>query len=480
MRKGSFKIWALLTILTLRALAGFIPSASAQPPPWPGETSGPGDWIQISEDKDENGTQNDWLDVYKAYYQEDENYLYLKEECYATPGSGWPGSGGRYKWFIDFDGDMYYQGGKIYNAEYLLFVEDTNKDGNGDMYLINDTDGDGTFGEYSWPTNSENYTIPDDDYEGNNISDTRGGWRISGNQIEMCISWEEIGKEFGDFYSVYWAADQANPNLNSASEAQGDRIDGLVNLALDKTADKEEAFVCETVIYTYTVTNKGALAAPHVRVHDDMVLDEDIDYVGGDGNTNQLLDLNETWTFTASYDIPVDTHESRDIINNASVVSWGLESDSSDNLDSWTVSLSWESYNSKGEECDYFDVNEKTVYMKSARIDAGNYRVEYYDDNGDFVLGENFFIFPGGILSHSYSFPSNPSVAPGDWTAKLIKLEDGEPTDCYMVDDFYVTGGAIPEFPMVIATIVVSLVCAAAYIFVRKKYVPTRRVGVVR
>jgi len=31
---------------------------------------------------------------------------------------------GRYKWLVDLEEDMYYSEGTVYEAEYLLFVED--------------------------------------------------------------------------------------------------------------------------------------------------------------------------------------------------------------------------------------------------------------------------------------------------------------------------------------------------------------------
>jgi len=141
-----------------------------------------------------------------AYYQYDSNYLYLKFKCYAVPGSEWPGKGGRYKWFIDLEGNMYYSGGNIFDSEYLLFVEDTDGDGSGEQFLLFDINNDGNYGEYEpWPpTNYASYMITDPSV---------GGFRIVAvNQIEMYISWASISDPSS--YWLAWATDQQNPNLD--------------------------------------------------------------------------------------------------------------------------------------------------------------------------------------------------------------------------------------------------------------------------
>jgi len=168
----------------------------------------PTSWIQIDSDPNENGPHDDWRDVKKAYYQYDSNYLYLKLECHGTPGSKWNAStdgDGRYKWFIDHEGNMYHSGENIYDAEYLLFVEDTDEGASGEMYLLYDTNGDNNFGEYE-PWDSANHT----NYEVTNSS--VGDWKIAENQIEMYISWNSIGNPTS--YWMSWATDQENNNLD--------------------------------------------------------------------------------------------------------------------------------------------------------------------------------------------------------------------------------------------------------------------------
>lgn len=181
---------------------------SAQPA-WPQP------WIQIDWDRNENGPGDDWRDVEYAYYQYDQDYLYLKLQCYYIPGSKWPSRDGRYKWFIDLDGTIYYSGGNVYDAEYLVFVEDTDHDGAGEMYLVFDMNNDNSFGEYEpWPPV---------DYADYRITDVNvGGWRIvAPYQIEMYISWASIGTPSS--YGLFWSTDQQNPNLDQSPTT--DRID---------------------------------------------------------------------------------------------------------------------------------------------------------------------------------------------------------------------------------------------------------------
>ncbi|MGC9345568.1 MAG: CARDB domain-containing protein, partial [Candidatus Bathyarchaeales archaeon] len=209
-------ILLLMLLVSLYSVIINVPYVSAQPA-WPES------WIQIDWDKNENGPKDDWRDVEYAYYQYDADYLYLKLQCYAMPGSEWPAGKGRYKWFIDLDGDMYYSGENIFDAEYLLFVEDTDDDGNGEMYLLYTASH--SFDEYEpWPpTNYADYLISDPSI---------GGWRINGYQIEMYISWASIGSP-----PSYWlghATDQENPNLDQGPTT--DHVDEKEPLAVHNVA----------------------------------------------------------------------------------------------------------------------------------------------------------------------------------------------------------------------------------------------------
>ncbi|MDH5788493.1 MAG: hypothetical protein OEZ40_09415, partial [Candidatus Bathyarchaeota archaeon] len=191
------------------------------------QPSWPSSWIEIDQDRNENGAGDDWRDVEYAYYQYDSSYLYLKLKCFDLPGKYWTNhKDGRYKWFIDLEGNMYFSGGNVYDAEYLLFVEDTDYDGVGEIYLVSDTNNDNNFGEYEpWPPSSHaNYEITDTDI---------GGFRIvPPYQIEMYINWDSIGNPSS--YWLMWSTDQQNPNLDQSPCS--DRIDEEQPIAVHNVA----------------------------------------------------------------------------------------------------------------------------------------------------------------------------------------------------------------------------------------------------
>ena len=355
------------------------------------------------------------------------------------------------------------------------------------MFLVDDRDNNGDFKEYDpWnppqdkPVDWASYEI--------SVNTTSGGFRILDNQIEMYIPWNSIGVDnetlpvFQQDFWLAWATDQENTYLGQAPAT--DRQEEEADLVLEKTANVTEAHLCDAVMYTYNVslasTPTGYIM--NVTVSDDVVglLNYTDGYVGGDSNGDGNLTYGEHWIFQREYII---NWTDPDPLKNTAIVSaLALETDSTNNIDTWSIDIldEWESY-ANGERtivCNLFDESSNTVYMMSSDIPPGNYTVEYYDGNGDLVTTVYHSGFEGGKLKCSYYFPSDLSVAPGNWIAKLIDIDRSE---CFvLIDEFEVMQGAIPEFPMVTATIVVSLVCAAAYIFMRKKYVPTRRVGVVR
>lgn len=95
-------------------------------------------WVLIDEDKNES-SKEDWRDVLAAYAAYDANYLYLKLKTVEPPK--FPTSKNdrdedKYRWFLDFDGNMYWQGNVLYEAEYLISVQDKNDDGIGEWTIF--------------------------------------------------------------------------------------------------------------------------------------------------------------------------------------------------------------------------------------------------------------------------------------------------------------------------------------------------------
>jgi uncharacterized repeat protein (TIGR01451 family) len=241
----------LMLLLPIHHLIIQTPYVYAQPA-WPSS------WIEIDWDRNENGPLDDWRDVEYAYYQYDSGYLYLKLKCYDLPSKEWADKKeGRYKWFIDLDSNMYYSGGNIFDAEYLIFVEDTDHNGVGEMYRVFDANNDNNFGEYEpWPpANYADYKFTD-----SNV----GGWRIvaSSNQIEMYITWASVGNPSS--YRLFWSTDQQNPNLDQSPTT--DRIDEEQPIvvhnvaAISQTSTPTTVKQGEHVTIQVVVENKGTQA----------------------------------------------------------------------------------------------------------------------------------------------------------------------------------------------------------------------------
>jgi hypothetical protein len=213
--------WLTVSILLVSALFTCIrPAAvSAAPPTWPTT------WISIGTDPDEGG-QDDYRDVLEAYYQADNQYLFLRLRTVlpATFQSGNKDS--RYKWFIDTNNDMTLpgsSGGTVYNWEYLLYVEDTDNNGTGDIYL-------GT------PSNPVGVLITNTDLAGYRLNS-------GGNYVDLYIRLDQISN-MSDYW-VGWATDQENKNYDQAPKL--DSTDSTVALHL---ITKGSITVIKTVVGT--------------------------------------------------------------------------------------------------------------------------------------------------------------------------------------------------------------------------------------
>jgi uncharacterized repeat protein (TIGR01451 family) len=91
------------------------------------------------------------------------------------------------------------------------------------------------------------------------------------------------------------------------------------DIEIVKTADREEyTEIGEVITYTFTVTNTGNAPLSNVIVTDAMV-DTGPDYVSGDTNGNGILDVGETWIFTATYIITIEDMDNQSVLNTAYV-----------------------------------------------------------------------------------------------------------------------------------------------------------------
>lgn len=168
-----FSLALVLAILTLL----FIPStATAQT--WP--TS----WRPLDTDANEPGGANH-RDVVEANWSCDaaNEYLFLRLRTVDPPTfSAGPA---RYKWFIDvgLGLNLYTSGGNELGADWLLFVEDSDGNGTGEIYLL-DAQGNDRFTQYE-PWNSTSIAP---------ITDPSiAHYNITGNYIDMWVAFSAIG-----------------------------------------------------------------------------------------------------------------------------------------------------------------------------------------------------------------------------------------------------------------------------------------------
>ena len=124
-----------------------------------------------------------------------------------------------------------------------------------------------------------------------------------------------------------------------------------------------------------------------------------------------------------------------------------------------------------------YDSTNHIVTMTGEGFKLGyEYKVAYYDGSNAKVQTELNTSDGTGALESKYDFTKNSGAKYGDWHSVVL---DGLPPNTYAAaitdpnyvtdDGFYVAESAIPEFPDVIAAIAVCLLCAVAYVVMRRK-----------
>jgi hypothetical protein len=88
-----------------------------------------------------------------------------------------------------------------------------------------------------------------------------------------------------------------------------------------KSASTDNAYVGDTVTYTFTVTNTGNTPLSVDEVNDNVAGDGNL--VSGDTNSNNLLDVGETWLYTVDYTVPANSGD--DVHNTVTVCGSDVE-----------------------------------------------------------------------------------------------------------------------------------------------------------
>ena len=271
------------------------------------EIKWPTSWILIDSDPTENGASDDFRDVRNALYNVDDEYLYFRLECYASPNfTAEPD--GRYKWFIDIDDphNMGQSGGNVFDAEYLLFIEDSPKpggDGIGDIYLLEDLDGDGFIGDdYS------DYLVSPGKITNSSIA----SYRIEGNCIDVCIKLTEISNPINSYFT--WATDQENPNLDQApdidrSNNYWDTDLSKADISIVKSDSVDSLYPGDSFTYSLLVTNHGPHVAYNINVTDEipanLVFNSATPAASGGSLPNLFWNI-PSLTVSESYEILID------------------------------------------------------------------------------------------------------------------------------------------------------------------------------
>ena len=138
----------------------------------------------------------------------------------------------------------------------------------------------------------------------------------------------------------YFAADDGNTQTPASLYNPGATIFQLdvayetesPGISVDKSGP-DYAHEGDTINYTYLVSNPGDVPLSGVAVTDSLGIP--VTYSSGDTDLNGLLDTNETWTFTGSYEVPEDTTGS--VVNTAEASGTSPHGTKVTAQDDWTV-----------------------------------------------------------------------------------------------------------------------------------------------
>jgi len=320
-------IFSLVIVLMLVMMAcshaADLPPEVAQPSGWPTT------WTGLTTDDPQSGcnahrnVEDVNGDGYALYYAADSQYLYLRMETATAPG--WNSTGSqdvaRYKWwFCTAEPFAYVSGTSVYDAEFLLILEDrtdtSDVDGNrdllGELTLMDDLANIGfatrwNQGNKGWYiTNTPGGNGPSSLWKrelGTGTAGTGGpqgvmgadiGYRIDnattgGNFVDMYISWAVL--ENTSACCLIWATDNQNINLDQAPNC-------------DRPTQTSCLSVCVPPIAAFNATPTSGCAPLTVNFTDQSTGNiTSWGWTFGDGGTSTLQNPSHQYTSAGSYNV---------------------------------------------------------------------------------------------------------------------------------------------------------------------------------
>ena len=206
--------WLIASMLVTALLfTGMSPTKICAAPSWPAD----GSWVVMNSiEDDDNCPSTPFRDVRYVYYQCDSEYLYLRMQTETCPEFLLGNKDPRYKWFLDVGASplQSIQGGNVINSDYLLFLEDTNNDNTGEVYLLSPP----------YPNWKAPFPLPAG-------SDTAGYRFVCPSPpgpgfIDMYVKFSAIGVSNCYQVSLIWVTDNEDQNLQAAPECDKQDQDG--------------------------------------------------------------------------------------------------------------------------------------------------------------------------------------------------------------------------------------------------------------
>ena len=95
--------------------------------------------------------------------------------------------------------------------------------------------------------------------------------------------------------------------------------------------------VGDVITYTFTVTNEGNVTLSNIDVTDPLTGLSAITFVGGDTNDNDNLDIDEVWTYTATYAVTQGDIDAGEVVNQATATAEDPNGDPVSDLSGTTI-----------------------------------------------------------------------------------------------------------------------------------------------